>query len=100
MMQIEFLKIILLISLYSEKHRIIFGADFLFKSVFGIEGLFIPRAIVSIHPVTAAISAERISKVNFDKLLLAHQDSPVLENGQKEVEKAAAEAIRNLIHQQ
>jgi hypothetical protein len=97
MMQIIFLKIILLISLYSEKHRIIFGADFLFKSVFGIEGLFIPRAIVSIHPVTAA---ERISKVNFDKLLLAHQDSPVLENGQKEVEKAAAEAIRNLKHQQ
>ncbi len=53
-----------------------------------------------IDPVTAAISAERISKVNFDKLLLAHHDSPVLENGQKEVEKAAAEAIRNLKHQQ
>jgi hypothetical protein len=33
--------------------------------------------IVSIDPVTAAISAERISKINFDKLLLAHQDSPV-----------------------
>jgi hypothetical protein len=30
--------------------------------------------------------------------LLSHQDSPVLENGQKEVEKAAAEAIRNLKH--
>jgi glyoxylase-like metal-dependent hydrolase (beta-lactamase superfamily II) len=88
------------ISLYSEKHRIVFGADFLFKSVFGIEGLFVPHEIVSIDPVTAAISAERISKVNFDKLLLAHQDSPVLENGQKEVEKAAAEAIRNLKHQQ
>jgi glyoxylase-like metal-dependent hydrolase (beta-lactamase superfamily II) len=84
------------ISLYSEKHRIIFGADFLFKSVFDVEGLFIPHAIVSIDPVTAAISAKRISKVNFDKLLLAHQDSPVLENAQKEVEKAAAEFIRNL----
>jgi hypothetical protein len=34
--------------------------------------LFVPRAIVSIDSVTAAISAERISKVNFDKLLLAH----------------------------
>ena len=43
------------ISLYSEKHRVIFGADFLFKSVFGIEGLFVPPAIVSIDPVTAAI---------------------------------------------
>jgi glyoxylase-like metal-dependent hydrolase (beta-lactamase superfamily II) len=84
------------ISLYSEKHRIIFGGDFLFKSVFGVEGLFIPHAIVSIDPVTAAISAKRISKLNFDKLLLAHQDSPVLENAQKEVEKAATEAIRNL----
>ena len=84
------------ISLYSEKHRIIFGADFLFRSVFGTEGLFVPHAAVSIDPVTAAISAKRISKVNFDKLLLAHQDSPLLENAQKEVEKAAAEAIRNL----
>ena len=84
------------ISLYSEKHRIIFGADFLFKSVFGTEGLFIPHAIVSIDPVTAVISAKRISKVNFDKLLLAHQDSPILEDAQKEVEKAATEAIRNL----
>ena len=84
------------ISLYSEKHRIVFGADFLFKSVFGVEGLFIPHAVVSIDPVTAAISAKRMSKVNFDKLLLAHQDSPVLENAQKEVEKAVEEAIKNL----
>jgi hypothetical protein len=83
-------------TLYSEKHRIIFGADSLFKSVFGTDGLFIPRAIVSIDPVTAAISAKRISKINFDKLLLAHQDSPVLENAQKEVEKVAVEAIKNL----
>lgn len=84
------------ISLYSEKHRIVFGADFLFKSVFGTEGLFVPNAVVSIDRVTAAISAKRISKVNFDKLLLAHQDSPLLENAQKEVEKTAAEAIMNL----
>jgi hypothetical protein len=33
------------------------------------------------------------------KLLLAHQDFPVLENAQKEVQKAAAEAIRNLKHE-
>ena len=84
------------ISLYFEKHRIVFGADFLFKSVFGTEGLFIPHAVVSIDPVTAAISAKRMSKVNFDKLLLAHQDSPVLENAQKEVEKTAEQAIMNL----
>jgi hypothetical protein len=33
-------------------------------------------------------------------LLLAHQDSPVLENAQKVVEKAAVETIRNLKHEQ
>ena len=55
---------------------------------------FLPRAIVD--QLLLPISAERISKVNFDKLLLAHQDSPILEDAQKEVEKAAAEAIRNL----
>jgi glyoxylase-like metal-dependent hydrolase (beta-lactamase superfamily II) len=88
------------ISLYSEKHRIIFGADFLFKSVFDTEGLFVPYAAVSIDPITAAVSAKRISRVNFDKLLLAHQDSPILEKAQKEVEKAATEAIRNLKQEQ
>jgi len=58
--------------------------------------LFIPHAVVSTDPVTAAISARRISKLNFDKLLLAHQDSPVLENAQREVEKTAEESIKNL----
>jgi glyoxylase-like metal-dependent hydrolase (beta-lactamase superfamily II) len=30
------------ISLYSEKRRIVFGADFLFKSVFGVEVCLYP----------------------------------------------------------
>jgi glyoxylase-like metal-dependent hydrolase (beta-lactamase superfamily II) len=30
------------ISLYSEKHKTMFGADSLFKSVLGMDGLFIP----------------------------------------------------------
>jgi len=81
------------ISLYSKKHGIIFGADFLFKSVLGVDGLFIPSQ-VAIDPVTAAISARRISQIKFDKLLLAHQDSPILENGQKAVEKAALAALK------
>ena len=74
------------IALYSERHRIIFGADFLFKSVLGIDGLFIPSQ-VAIDPQTVALSARRISQIKFDKLLLAHQDSPLLEGGQKAVEK-------------
>jgi hypothetical protein len=37
--------------------------------------------------------------MNFNKLLLTHQDSPLLENAQKEVEKAATEAIKNLKHE-
>jgi len=47
------------ISLYSEKERIIFGADSLFKSVMSIDGLYVPLSQVSIDPVTAAISARR-----------------------------------------
>jgi hypothetical protein len=58
------------------------------------------RTSKAITSLSLSLSAERISKVNFDKLLLAHQDSPVLENGQKQVEKAAAEDVRNLKHQQ
>jgi len=81
------------IALYSKRYRIIFGADFLFKSVMGIDGLFIPSQ-VAIDPTTAAISARRISQIKFDKLLLAHQDSPILENGQQAVEKAAFTALK------
>jgi hypothetical protein len=36
------------------------------------------------------------SKVNFDKLLMAHQDSPLLEEVKEAFEKLVAEYIRNL----
>jgi glyoxylase-like metal-dependent hydrolase (beta-lactamase superfamily II) len=81
------------ISLYSENHGIIFGADFLFKSVMGFDGLFIPSE-VAIDPTTAVMSARRISQIKFDKLLLAHQDSPILEGAQKAVEKVTSAAIK------
>jgi glyoxylase-like metal-dependent hydrolase (beta-lactamase superfamily II) len=48
------------ISLYSEKYGIIFGGDFIFKSVLGVDGLFIPPEI-AIDPTTAAVSTQRIS---------------------------------------
>lgn len=78
------------ISLYSKQQGIIFGADFMSKSVSGIDGLFIPPSTVSIDPTTAVISARRISNLKFDKLLLAHQDAPLLENASKEVQRSVA----------
>jgi glyoxylase-like metal-dependent hydrolase (beta-lactamase superfamily II) len=77
------------ISLFHQEYRILFGADFLFNSVFGIEGLFIPPSAVSIDPLTAIVSTRRVSRIKFDKLLLAHQSGPILEGGQRAVEKVA-----------
>jgi len=82
------------ISLYSKKHKIMFGADSLFKSVLGMDDLFILPEVV-IDPITAAISVRRISQIKFDKLLLAHQDSPILEGGQKAVEKVTYAALNS-----
>ena len=59
------------ISLYHKEYGILFGADFLLNSVFGIDGLFIPPSSVSIDPLTDVISAQRVSRLKFDKLLLA-----------------------------
>lgn len=84
------------ISLYYEKERIIFGADSLFKSVMDINGLYVPPSQVSIDQATAAISAYRLSQIKCDKLLLAHQDSPILEGAQDAIERAARVAIKNL----
>jgi glyoxylase-like metal-dependent hydrolase (beta-lactamase superfamily II) len=78
------------ISLYSKQHGIIFGGDFMSKSVMGIDGLYVPPSTLSIDPTTAAISARRISNLDFDTLLLAHQDAPLLENASKEVQRSVA----------
>jgi glyoxylase-like metal-dependent hydrolase (beta-lactamase superfamily II) len=79
------------ISLYSKQHGIIFGGDFMSKSVMGVSGLFVPPSTLSIDPTTAAISARRISNLEFDTLLLAHQDAPLLENASKEVQRSFAD---------
>jgi glyoxylase-like metal-dependent hydrolase (beta-lactamase superfamily II) len=85
------------ISLYSKQHGIIFGGDVIYKSVFGIDGLFIPPSTVSIDSTTAAISARRISNLEFDTLLLAHQDAPLLENASTEVQKSIG-ALASMKH--
>ncbi|HET6589100.1 MAG TPA: MBL fold metallo-hydrolase [Candidatus Nitrosocosmicus sp.] len=84
------------ISLYYEKDKLLLGADSIYKKVFGAEGLYISAPQVSMDPTTAIVSAQRLSKVNFDKLLMAHQDSPLLEGAREAVEKLVAEYIQNL----
>ena len=84
------------ISLYYEEDKLLFGADTIYKHVFGAEGMYISAPQVSIDPTTAIVSAQRLSKVNFDKLLMAHQDSPLLEGAKEAVEKLVTESIQKL----
>ncbi|MGI0078294.1 MAG: MBL fold metallo-hydrolase [Nitrososphaerales archaeon] len=83
------------IAVYSSEDRTVIGGDFLFKSVLGVEGLFVPDSEVSIDPLLAAVSARRISQLHFEKLLLGHQDAPILENASEAVERAANLALDN-----
>jgi glyoxylase-like metal-dependent hydrolase (beta-lactamase superfamily II) len=84
------------ISLYYEKDKLLLGADSIYKHVFGAEDMYISAPQVSIDPVTAIVSAQRLSRVNFDKLLMAHQDSPLLEGARGAVETLVAESIQKL----
>ncbi|CAN5802678.1 hypothetical protein BH23THE1_BH23THE1_23850 [soil metagenome] len=58
--------------------------------------MYISAPQVSIDPVTAIVSAQRLAEVNFDKLLRAHQDSPLLEGAKEAVETLVAESIKKL----
>jgi glyoxylase-like metal-dependent hydrolase (beta-lactamase superfamily II) len=84
------------ISLYYEKDKLLLGADSIYKHVFGAEGMYISAPQVSIDPVTAIVSAQRLSKVKFDKLLMAHQDSPLLEGAREAVETLVSESLLKL----
>jgi glyoxylase-like metal-dependent hydrolase (beta-lactamase superfamily II) len=84
------------ISLYYDEDRILFGADTIYKHVFGAEGMYISPPIVSIDPVTATVSAQRLSKIKFDKLLMSHQDSPLLERARETVEKLVSDTLQKL----
>ena len=74
----------------------IFGADSIYKHVFGADGMYVSAPQVSIDPVTALVSAQRLSKIKFDKLLTAHQDSPLLEGARETVEKLVSDSIQKL----
>ena len=58
--------------------------------------MYISAPQVSIDPVTAIVSAQRLSKVNFDKSLMAHQDAPLLEGAREAVEMLVSESIKKL----
>src|SRR5215212_4038136 len=78
------------ISLYYEEDRILFGADTIYERVFGAEGsMYIAPPMVSIDSVTATVSAQRLCKIKFDKLLMSHQDSPLVEKAKETAEKAS-----------
>jgi len=73
-------------SLYYEEERTLFGADILWNTE--ESGLVIPPSYFTSDTVTAAVSIERVSKLHFDNLLLAHQTRPILENAKEIIEKA------------
>jgi glyoxylase-like metal-dependent hydrolase (beta-lactamase superfamily II) len=82
------------IALYSKKFKTVIGGDCLIKSVLGVSGLSTPLPFNSIDAMTAAISALRISyDLDFDKLFLGHQDSPILEGARQAVKQVALKAI-------
>ena len=84
------------ISLYHSEDRTIFGADSIYKNVFGADHMYIAPAIVSIDPVTAVLSAQRLSKIKFDRLLMSHQDSPLVERARETVEQLVSNTIEQI----
>ena len=84
------------ISLYYKEDGIIFGADSIYKHVFGADGMYVSAPQVSIDPITALVSAQRLSKIKFNKLLMAHQDSPLLERAREIVEKLVSDSIQKI----
>ncbi len=80
------------ISLYSEEDRAVIGGDFLFKGILGEHGLFVVPE-VTLDRTVAGISARRVSKLRFDKLLLGHQDEPLIDKSAPEAVAKAANLL-------
>ena len=58
--------------------------------------MYIAPAIVSIDPVTAVLSAQSLSKIKFDRLLMSHQDSPLVERARETVEQLVSNTIEQI----
>jgi len=61
-----------------------------------IDDMYIAPSIVSIDPVTAVLSAQRLSKIKFDRLLMSHQDSPLVERARETVEQLVSNTIEQI----
>jgi glyoxylase-like metal-dependent hydrolase (beta-lactamase superfamily II) len=81
------------ISLYYRERRIIIGGDILFNSILNTDGLFVPPSAVTKDWETSIVSARRLLNLKVEKLLLAHQSTPILEDAQRMIEKAVSVAI-------
>jgi hypothetical protein len=62
--------------------------------------MYIAPPIVSIDPVTAAVSAQRLCRIKFDKLLMSHQDSPLVERARETVEELVSNTFQKLNNKQ
>lgn len=82
------------ISLYDIERRILIGGDVLFNSILNTDGLFVPPPAVTKDWETSIVSARRLLNLKVEKLLLAHQSAPILENAQPMMEKAVSVAIK------
>lgn len=82
------------ISLYDKESRILIGGDVLFNSILNTDGLFVPPTAVSKDWETSIVSTRRLLSLKIEKLLLAHQSTPILENAHQIIEKAASAAIK------
>lgn len=81
------------ISLYDSQRKILFGGDILFNSILNVDGLFVPPSTVTKDWDTSILSAKRLLNLKIEKLLLAHQSNPLLENAQRMIENAVSVAI-------
>ena len=84
------------ISLYLKEQITLFGADILWNRKASGGGLVIPPSYFTLDQVTAAVSVKRVSQIGFDRLLLGHQDNPILENAQSVVQDAVKDIMRRL----
>ena len=82
------------ISLYHEEASTIIGADILWNTK--ENGLVIPPSYFTLDLVTAAVSLSRVSRLQFERLLLAHQTGPILENAKQIIEKTVDDILAKL----
>ncbi len=80
------------ISLYDKGRQILYGGDVFFNRVLGIDSLFVLPPTVKKDWITSIASASRLLSLKIEKLLLAHQSNPKLENASRMIEKAMSVA--------